>query len=159
GGVGRLTPILETIKEAAKDIKELRVQSDPAQLVKLEPAILGALREIEAGNGRLSKLIGRLVEEGTEFEQLIKSAQDLMSELGKGAETLPGVARLLGSSKAASVVPGEDDEAALNGIFARYTMERERVVHREFLRRLGLAPEAPAAAPGPADADDEVLLF
>ena len=159
GGVGRLTPILETIKEAAKDIKELRVQSDPAQLVKLEPAILGALREIEAGNGRLSKLIGRLVEEGTEFEQLIKSAQDLMSELGKGAETLPGVARLLGSSKAAIVVPGEDDEAALNGIFARYTMERERVVHREFLRSLGLEPEAPAAATGPADADDEVLLF
>ncbi|MGH6776405.1 MAG: chemotaxis protein [Bradyrhizobium sp.] len=159
GGAGRLTPILETIKDAAKDIRELRVHSDPAHLVKLEPAILGALREIEAGNGCLSKLIGRLVEEGTEFERLIKSARGLMMQLGEGAATLPEVVRLMDPPNATIVAPGEADEAALNDIFARYTMERERDVHREFLRSFGLKPEAPAAVTGPTDAEDGVLLF
>lgn len=159
GGVGRMAPILEAIKDAAKGIRELRVHSDPAELMKLEPAILGALREIEAGNGRLGKLIGRLVEEGTEFEQLIKSARELMTQLAEGAAALPGIVRLLESSGAAIGTLGEADEAALNGIFARYTMERERDVHREFLRSFGLEPEAPAATSGPADVEDGLLLF
>ncbi len=71
-------------------LKELRVQGDPTQLAKLEPHILQALREVEAGNERLGKLMSRLVDEGAEFEGLMNSAQGLMTTLGRG---LRGIAR------------------------------------------------------------------
>jgi hypothetical protein len=91
----------------------------------------------------------------------MNSAQGFMAELGKGAATLPGVVTRLnaigaaaaGSSLAAS------DEAALDELFSRYTMERERDVHREFLRGFGLTPKAPSQSDNELEADDGVLLF
>jgi hypothetical protein len=38
--------------------------------------------------------------------------------------------------------------------FARYTMERERDVHRDFLRPFGGTPKEPEKAAAPVDADD-----
>jgi hypothetical protein len=56
--------------------------------------------------------------------------------------------------------PAADDQAAFDKLFARYTMERERDVHRQFLRGFGLVPTAPApSAAGLAEADEGVLLF
>ncbi|MEY9431079.1 putative phage infection (PIP) family protein YhgE [Bradyrhizobium ottawaense] len=74
-GAGRLRPVLDGIERSANELKELRVQGDPTQLAKLEPQILQALREVEAGNERLGKLMSRLVDEGAEFERLMNSAQ------------------------------------------------------------------------------------
>jgi hypothetical protein len=51
------------------------------------------------------------------------------------------------------------DEANLDSLFARYTMERERDVHRDFLRSFGVTPKEPEKAAVPADADDGLELF
>jgi hypothetical protein len=49
-GAGRLKPILDNIEKSAGELRGLRVHGDPAQLTRLEPAILEALHEIEEGN-------------------------------------------------------------------------------------------------------------
>src|SRR6201996_7046071 len=94
-GASRLKPVLDDIEKLAHELRAARVHGDPAQLTKLEKSILFALREVEAGNKRLEALIGRLIDEGAEFESLMNSAQGFMTELGKGVATLPGVARRL----------------------------------------------------------------
>lgn len=160
-GAGRLKPVLDEIEKSANELRGLRVHGDPAQLTRLEPAILEALREIEEGNDRLGGLINRLVTEGAEFEGLMNTSTSLMRELGKGAEILPEVASRLNGAGAAvlSASLGASDEATLDGLFARYTMEREREVHRDFLRAFGIAPKEPEKATAPADADDGLELF
>jgi len=158
-GAGRLKPILDNIEKSAGELRSLRVHGDPAQLTRLEPAILEALHEIEEGNDRLGGLIGRLVAEGAEFEGLMNSSTSLMRELGKGAEILPEVASRLDGAGAAgrAIALAGADEATLDSLFARYTMERERDVHRDFLRAFGVTPKEPEKAA--ADADDGLELF
>ena len=143
-GAGRLRPVLDGIERSANELKRLRVQGDPTQLAKLEPQILQALREVEAGNERLGKLMSRLVDEGAEFEGLMNSAQGLMSSLGESSASLPTVAARLETASAGAHRPQPQDEAMLDDLFARYTMERERDVHREFLQALGLSSNAAA---------------
>ncbi|TCU63807.1 hypothetical protein EDE08_11839 [Bradyrhizobium sp. R2.2-H] len=161
-GAGRLRPVLDGIERSAGELKELRVQGDPTQLAKLEPQILQALREVEAGNERLGKLMSRLVDEGAEFEGLMNSAQGLMTTLGEGSAALPAVATRLEAASAAAQQPRPQaqDEVVLDRLFARYTMERERDVHREFLQTFGLAS---IAALRPVEtvetADDGIELF
>jgi hypothetical protein len=161
-GAGRLRPVLDGIERSAGELKELRVQGDPTQLAKLEPQILQALREVEAGNDRLGKLMSRLVDEGAEFEGLMNSAQGLMTTLGEGSAALPAVAARLEAASAAAQQPRPQaqDEAVLDQLFARYTMERERDVHREFLQTFGLGSIA-ALRPVEAveTADDGIELF
>ena len=161
GGASRLKPILDRIERSANNLRELRVCGNPTQLAKLEPSILHALREIEAGNDRLGRLMSRLVHEGAEFEGLVSCAQHLMAMLGEASATLTAVATCLEASSAMmeklSVGPG--DEAALDGLFAQYTMEREREVHREVLQRFGLASKPVTRQAEQEDADDGVLLF
>lgn len=161
-GAGRLRPVLDGIERSAGELKELRVQGDPTQLAKLEPQILQALREVEAGNERLGKLMSRLVDEGAEFEGLMNSAQGLMTTLGEGSAALPAVAARLEAASAAAQQPRPQaqDEAALDQLFARYTMERERDVHREFLQTLGLASIATVRRVEAVEtADDGIELF
>ncbi|GLR96424.1 MULTISPECIES: hypothetical protein [Bradyrhizobium] len=161
-GAGRLRPVLDGIERSAGELKELRVQGDPTQLAKLEPQILQALREVEAGNERLGKLMSRLVDEGAEFEGLMNSAQGLMTTLGEASAALPAVAARLEAASAAAQQPRPQarDEAVLDQLFARYTMERERDVHREFLQTFGLGSIA-AVRPVEAveTADDGIELF
>jgi uncharacterized phage infection (PIP) family protein YhgE len=160
-GASRLKPVLDDIEELAHELRALRVHGDPAQLAKLEPSILYALREVEAGNERLGGLIRRLIDEGAEFEGLMNSAQGFMTELGQGVATLPGVASRLRAidTMAARNSLAASDEAALDELFSRYTMEREREVHREFLRGFGLTPKAASQTSNELEADDGVLLF
>jgi ABC-type transporter Mla subunit MlaD len=159
-GAGRLRPVLDGIERSANELKELRVQGDPTQLAKLEPQILQALREVEVGNERLGKLMSRLVDEGAEFEGLMNSAQGLMSSLGESSATLPAVAARLEAASAGAHRPQPQDEVLLDDIFARYTMERERDVHREFLQALGLSSTAAARrVEAIAPPDDGIELF
>lgn len=161
-GALRLKPVLDGIERSAGDLRELRVHGDPTQLAKLEPQVLQALREVEAGNDRLGKLMSRLVSEGAEFEGLMNSAQSLMTALGEGSATLPHVAARLDTVGAAAqgATPGMEDQRILDDLFARYTMERERDVHREFLRRFGLvSATATHRAEVAETADDGVELF
>ncbi|MDB5606415.1 MAG: chemotaxis protein [Bradyrhizobium sp.] len=161
GGASRLKPILNRIERSANDLRELRVCANPTQLAKLEPSILHALREIEAGNDRLGRLMSRLVHEGAEFEGLMGCAQRLMAALGEASATLPAVATRLEASSAImeKLSAASSDEAALDGLFAQYTMEREREVHREVLQRFGLTSKSVAHQPEREDTDDGVLLF
>jgi hypothetical protein len=56
--------------------------------------------------------------------------------------------------------PQPADEAVLDDLLARYTMEGEREVHRECLRRIGLASTAAVrVAEVPNTADDGIELF
>ncbi|TFV43178.1 chemotaxis protein [Bradyrhizobium niftali] len=161
-GAARLRPVLDGIEHSAKALKELRVQGDPTQLANLEPQILQALREVEAGNERLDKLMSRLVDEGAEFEGLMNSAQGLMNKLGESSATLPAVAARLETASAVARRPQPiaQDEAMLDDLFARYTMERERDVHREFLQTLGLASiTATRRVEAVETADDGIELF
>jgi hypothetical protein len=153
--------VLDGIERSARALKELRLQGDPTQLAKLEPQILKALREVEAGNDRLGKLMSRLVDEGAEFEGLMNSAQGLMSSLGESSAALPAVAARLETASAGTqqLRPQAQDQAALDELFARYTMEREREVHREFLQALGLASTAARRVETVESADDGIELF
>lgn len=158
-GAARLKPTLDEIAKSAQDLRALRLHGDSAQLGDLEPQVLHALREIEAGNERLGRLISRLIEEGAEFDGLMNAASQSMTTLGSGAGALPDVARRLEAAGHAatktSLAAGE--QALLDDLFPRYTMERERDVHRDFLRGYGITPTAPVKA---AEAEDDgVLLF
>jgi hypothetical protein len=159
---GRLRPVLDGIERAAGELKELRIEGDPVRLATLEPQILKALREVEVGNERLGKLMGRLVDEGAEFEGLMNSARESMSTLGEGSVALPSVAAQLEAASATAQPPRLEaqDQALLDDLFSRYTMAREREVHREHLRALGLVSSAAAARPEAAEtADDGIELF
>jgi hypothetical protein len=157
-GAARLKPTLDGIETSANDLRALRVHGDPAQLSQLEPQVLHALREIEAGNERLGRLIARLIEEGAEFEGLMSSASQSMTALGGNAGALPDVARRLDAAGAvAGTSLAASDQAVLDDLFARYTMERERDVHRDFLRGFGIVPKV--AAKAAVEEDDGVLLF
>ena len=91
----------------------------------------------------------------------MNSFTSLMRELGKGAEILPEVASRLNATSAGgpTIALAAGDEATLDGLFARYTMERERDVHRNFLRAFGVAPKEPEKAAAMPDADDGLELF
>jgi uncharacterized protein YukE len=157
-GAARLKPTLDGIEKSAQDLRALRVQGDAAQLSQLEPQVLHALREIEAGNDRLGRLITRLVEEGAEFEDLMSSGSQSMTALGGSAGALPGVSRRLDAAGAAGKTSlTASDQAVLDDLFTRYTMEHERDVHRNFLRGFGIAPKTPVKAA--VEEDDGVLLF
>jgi hypothetical protein len=162
-GAARLRPVLDKIERSAGALKELRAKGDSSQLARLEPQILTALREVEAGNQRLGKLMSRLVDEGAEFERLLNSAQGLMTTLHESSATLPAIAvrieQVVGSDELRPQLTAHDN-ALLDGLFARYTMERERDVHRDVLQRLGLASSAAARRVEPVQAvDDGIELF
>src|SRR6185437_2671489 len=56
----RLKPVLDGIERTAGELKERRGRSDPARLAELEPSILRAMGEVEAGSLRLGQLMARL---------------------------------------------------------------------------------------------------
>lgn len=161
GGAGGLRSILNGIEKFANELRHLRVDGDPSQLAKLEPSILRSIREIEAGNDQLGRLMSRLNDEGAQFESLITSAKTLLAALNRVSAKLPGVVTLLRSN---SEIRGSVSPEGLDGIgpllddlYAQYTMVSERDVYLQFLKRVGLAHK-PEAAAIPQTTDD-VLLF
>jgi hypothetical protein len=85
-----------------------------------------------------------------------------MNKLGESSATLPAVAARLEtvSAVARRPQPIAQGEAMLDDLFARYTMERERDVHREFLQTLGLMSIAATRRVEAVEAaDDGIELF
>lgn len=160
-GASRLKPVLGAIEQSANGLRELRLRGHPSQLTKLVPTILHALREVEAGNDRLGRLISRLVRESAEFEDLMNSAQDAMRTLSDRSATLSAIAMRLSAAgaNAPSTSLGPGDKMVLDELFARYTMERERLTHRQFMQRFGLAQHGVAARIEAPIFDDGVELF
>ena len=90
----------------------------------------------------------------------MNSAHDLMSALGESSATLPAVAARIETAAAGAHRPQPQDGAMLDDLFAHYTMERERDVHREFLQALGLVSTAAARRVEAVEpADDGIELF
>jgi hypothetical protein len=91
----------------------------------------------------------------------MQSAAAVMAGLGEGLAKLKGVAGTLdrGSAVGEKARLAARDEAMLEELFAQYTMEREREVHDDVLRSLGLATKARAPQPQKAAAEDEVEFF
>lgn len=92
----------------------------------------------------------------------MSSASQGMTALGETAAELPRAADKLEAvaSTALTTALAREDQTLLEDVFARYTMERERDVHRELLKSFGLAPKMAAKAPvASEDADDGVLFF
>jgi hypothetical protein len=160
GGVARLKPVLDRIENSASDLRESRVRGDSTQLTELEPMILNALQDVETGNERLGRLMKRLVDTGAEFDGLMGSAKGLMAVLGDATATIPAVAtRLEAENATRKQLPlTATDEMTLDDLLARYTMETERVVHREFLQRFGIVSNAMNQLQDD-EADGGVLLF
>ncbi|WP_342733715.1 hypothetical protein [Bradyrhizobium sp. B117] len=104
--------------------------------------------------------MSRLVDEGAEFEGLMNSAQGLMTTLGEGLLGIARGRRKPRHRERAGPQPEAQDQAMLDGLFARYTMERERDVHCESLQTLGLASIATTRGlEAVKAADDGIELF
>lgn len=160
-GAARLKPVLDRIERTANELREFRLRGDSTRLAELEPAVLQALRELEEGDTRLGRLMDRLVDEGAEFETLMNAAQALVAGVGQSSSNLPAVAARLeaGGGMLQELQLGAADQVEFDELFARYTMERERQVHREFLQRGELGSAAVAREAQAVEADDGVLLF
>jgi hypothetical protein len=163
-GAKLLKPALDDIERAANDLKNLRVDGDPSQLAKLEPAILHAVGEIEIGNDRLAQWMKRLVVEGAQFEGLMTAGQGLLAKLGETWATLPGVVARLRCDNETTGGLSPDEAGAigavLDDLYAQYTMAGERTIHHAFLQRHGLAGKQAIAEPQANQSDlDDVLLF
>ncbi|MGJ4892352.1 chemotaxis protein [Bradyrhizobium sp. HKCCYLRH3099] len=160
-GAGRLKTALEVIETLALELRALRLEGEPAQLAGLEPAILDAINGVESGNARLGTIVDRLIREGAEFEELMGSVRQLISHLDESTAELSSVAAQLNASSASAqgALPTASDQAAFDDALGRYTMEREREVHRRFLSSFGLVAGAPSQDVDEVEADDGVLLF
>lgn len=164
GGAAMLKPILDNVEKSANDLKRQRGEGDSSQIANLEPSIMLALREIEAGNQQLSQLMSRLVQEGGRFESMMTSAQSLLVSLSQRSAAFPAVARRLESANGNPESLSSSDARAVGPVFddlhARYTMVSERDVHAQFSQRIGLTHELPARQSQERQDDtDDVLFF
>lgn len=153
GVASRLEPLLVGIGGAADELRATRSRNEQNDLSRMEADILLVLREVEVGNERLGGLIVRLVQEGGEFDRVMKGARGQMETLGVGVSALPTVAQRLESAAGDPGISAVDanDERVLEELAARYTMERERNVHRDTMRRFGIAVAAPASVAEESD--------
>lgn len=160
-GADRLKPALDGIEKFAMDLRALRVHGKPCPISRSRAIDSARLREIEIGHGRLGALMHRLADEGAEFEASMCGAQDLMAALSKASATLPAVASRLEAAGATTGTANlaASGQAALDDLFAHYTMERERAVHLDCLQGFGLASMAPSHQIREEADDDGVLLF
>jgi hypothetical protein len=88
----------------------------------------------------------------------MNASRDQMAQLGRSVAILP-VASRLASAGAETSALADSDQATLDALFKRYTMERERDVHRQFLRGFGFSVTEPEQTSAPADAEDRLEQF
>ncbi|MBN9602569.1 MAG: chemotaxis protein [Afipia felis] len=160
GGAGILRPVLDGIEKFAAKLKVLRAESDPSAMARLEPVVVAAMAEIEAGNDQLERLMSRLVVEGGEFERMMTHARSLLATIGTKVAVFPNMAGSLEGQTIPFISPHERAGIAplFDDLHAQYTMVSERDVHANFAKRLGLVvKESPSSAA--SDDADEVLFF
>ena len=91
----------------------------------------------------------------------MNAAQLAMTELETSSAALPEIAARLETPGAGleKLPPEMGDDALLADLFAQYTMERERDVHRDLLRRFGLISKSAERKNVADNTEDDVLLF
>ncbi len=120
--------------------------------------LIRALRKLPSAVGM--PIVFLTTESNDTVKKKSAGATGLMSTLGEGSAALPAVAARLETAGAGAQKPRPQDEAMLDELFARYTMERERDVHRQFLQTRGLASIATTRRVEAVEtADDGIELF
>jgi hypothetical protein len=162
GGAKLLRPVLEKMAQAADSLKGLRIEEDSLHVTDTENLIVGAIREIETGNGKLNQLTSRLMQESLQFEALTTGAQAMMSALSEKTAALPGIAVRL-ENIGQNIQDLSSDEARGVGdlfeeIYLQYTMEIEREIHLKHSDRFGIVHKTAVSVPHRADCE-EVLFF
>jgi hypothetical protein len=157
-----LGPAVDGIAAAAVQLKNLRKDEQALQVAELEASIVHALGNIEAGNGRLARLLDSLTGESARFETLVVSAKGAMADLGEKFSTLSGVAATLEVPRPMSDTLSADEVRAVDGLFdelfVRYTMVKERDVHRRFATRYPFLSPKNQVAPAHTDVTDDIFF-
>jgi hypothetical protein len=159
-GAKTLQPVLDRIEKSAANLKRLRDESDPSAMARLEPVVVSAMTEIEAGNNKLEHLMRCLVAEGGEFGRMVAHARSLLKSLGEKVELLPETAHSL---KSETTPPISSDEVTciaplFDDLYTQYTMVSEREVHSSFAEKHGLTVNDLLSA-ATDDAAEDVLFF
>jgi hypothetical protein len=156
----RLRSVLDPIEGLVGQLREHRTKNDAVELARLEPAVLNALHEVETGNERLTGMMTRLAGESVTFDELLDLARGRITALGEAAASLPSLAADIAAQESIPAAPAltAADRTMLDELFARYTMERERDVHRDVLQRFGFGSAVPVSTPA-VEEDDGILLF
>jgi hypothetical protein len=160
GGAKLLHPVLDDIARSANGLKELRKEEDARHMADLENAIIHALRDLEAGNGRLGRLMEHLTSESASFETLVIGANTVMGGLGDKFATLSGIATRL---EAPSPGIASSDEARgvgelFDDLYLQYTMVRERDIHVKCCDRFKLSCK-PASEPVKSSTNSDDMIF
>jgi capsid protein len=94
------------------------------------------------------------------FDELLDLARGRITALGEAAASLPSLAADIAAQESIPAAPAltAADCTMLDELFARYTMERERDVHRDVLQRFGFGSAVPVSTPA-VEEDDGILLF
>jgi hypothetical protein len=162
-GAKMLEPVLNKMAQSADSLKGLRMEEDSLHVADTENLIIGAIREIEVGNGQLSQLMSHLTRESLQFEGLMTSAKAMMSGLGEKSAALPGVAARLENidRNTKSLSPNEARRVGelFDELYAQYTMEMERAVHLKQSDRFGIIRKPSISRPDTHKADTEEVLF
>jgi hypothetical protein len=163
GAAKMLEPVLMQIGQAADRLKSLRSEEDTLDVADLERAIAGAVEEIEGGNRRLVQTMEHLTRESAQFETVMTGAKKVMSGLAVKFAALPGIAgQLEQANRSLTALPSGDAAKVgelLDELYAQYTMEMERDVHRKLSGRFGISCRPAVAALGVSGADAEDVLF
>ena len=162
-GARALEPVLNTLAQSADGLKMLRKEEGSLPLAELQRSIIGAIRDIEAGNGLLGGWMENLTRESLQFEALMVSANTMMSALKDKSAMLPGVARELEKISGGVRIP-DSSEVGVTGelfddLYVTYTMGIERTIHDELSRRLGFAGRSTGAASASDDVHSDDMVF
>jgi hypothetical protein len=161
-GEKMLGPAVDGIERPAVQLKNLRKDEQALQVAELEVSIVQALGSIEGGNGRLARLMDNLTGESARFETLVVNAKGAMADLGVKFSTLVQVAARLEEPRPISDALSGEQARAVDGLFddlfVRYTMVKERDVHRRFAARYPFLSAKNQVAPAPADAIEDMFF-
>jgi hypothetical protein len=163
GGAAMLRPVLNNIEQSANGLKHLRKEEDALQVSDLENSIIHALRDIEAGNGRLDQMMGNLTRESALFETLVIGANNAMHALGDKFAALSTIAsRLEVSNRSIETVSLSEASHVgelFDDLYLQYTMVRERDVHLKISDRFQLVRKPTTATSEKRDAGAEDGIF
>jgi hypothetical protein len=160
-GEKMLGPAVDGIERPAVQLKNLRKDEQALQVAELEVSIVQALGSIEGGNGRLARLMDNLTGESARFETLVVNAKGAMADLGVKFSTLVQVAARLEEPPISQSLSGDQARAVdrlFDDLFVRYTMVKERDVHRRFAARYPFLSAKNQVAPAPADVIEDMFF-
>ncbi|TVM18422.1 methyl-accepting chemotaxis protein [Oceanidesulfovibrio indonesiensis] len=162
-----VTDILGRIGEASTNLKSnaeaFMDTSQVSEMITRIEQILAGLRRIDEEVDSLFETIRRQgADLGASIESLNNSMtfhEDVCAELSKGADVLAEL-----RDEATTIVPHDEDESRperLDKMLARYTMEAERLIHQQALKKESCGPEGGGESECSEDVDDwgDVELF